>query len=79
MWRNADAMLRSQFEARVHVLGPARQLDRKNLGTKAAEALLGHRYRRLTVLSCPNTGRPKIHHVLQTLQLDRPVPRPVQP
>ena len=49
MWRNADAMLHSQFEARVQVLGPARQLDRKNLGTKAAEALLGHRYRRIVI------------------------------
>lgn len=49
MWRNADAILRSQFEGRVQVLEPARQLDRKNLGTKAAEALLGHRYRRIVI------------------------------
>ncbi|MCY3845756.1 MAG: hypothetical protein OXH69_19695 [Acidobacteria bacterium] len=49
MWRNADAMLRSQFEARVQVLEPARQLDRKTLGTRAAEALLDYRYRRILI------------------------------
>lgn len=49
MWRNADSGLSKDFEKRIKELDPQWTLRQGSLGTDAGNALLAHRYRRVTI------------------------------